>query len=118
MLACAVIQVLAFHVIFRAAGLPVDIGGSAWITALHQLSGIVALTPGAVGIQEAASLWGSTALDIQVADLLIVLALMRGGRLLIAIIVGAPCWWLLRRHRHERPLPPGKAEVPGDGLLI
>jgi len=96
-LCCAASQVAGFYLIFRCFALPVGPMGSLSIVAFHQLGGIVGLTPGAVGIQEGIGAVASAQLGLDVAQILVLLALMRAGRIGTSILVGVPCWWLLRR---------------------
>jgi len=95
MLGCSSTQVVAFYFVFRSSSLPVGLVETIVITASHQLSSLVGLTPGGLGIQETVSLLFSTLLGVRIADMLMVLALMRVARVLLAAAVGAPCWWLL-----------------------
>lgn len=95
MLGCASAQVLAFYVILRTSGLPVDIIDTTVVAAFHQLSGLLSLTPGGLGVQEVASLSLSPVLGVAMVDMLVALALMRAVRAVITVAVGCPCWCLL-----------------------
>ncbi|MFV0442270.1 MAG: lysylphosphatidylglycerol synthase domain-containing protein [Planctomycetaceae bacterium] len=95
MASCAVVQAWGFHLAFRSFVLPLAPAGSTAIAAFHQVSGIVGITPGAVGVQEGSALLVATSLGIEMTTMLTVLALVRTARTGLSVLIGVPCWWCL-----------------------
>jgi len=90
-------HVAGFYIILRFFELPVNFAESASILAFHQLSGIIGVTPGGVGVQEAAGIVVAGELGLDITEMVMIFALIRAARIGISILVGAPCWWLLAR---------------------
>lgn len=98
-LCCAAAQVAGFYLVFRSFSLPIGLMATISIVACHQLSGIVGVTPGAVGVQEGVGVVVSAGLGVDVAQMVVVLALIRVARIGMSILVGVPCWWLLPKEK-------------------
>lgn len=91
----AIAQVVGFYVVLRLFGLSIGVINSMSILAFHQLSGVIALTPGGVGIQEGAGVFVASVLGMDVTEMVFVFALTRVARVTLSILVGGVCWWRL-----------------------
>lgn len=89
---------VAFYMLLHVFSIAVSAADSTFLIAVHHLAGVVALTPGGIGIQEGFSAVVAHDMGITLADLLFVFGLMRLGRVGISFAIGVPCWWMLRRH--------------------
>ena len=97
----SVAQIIGFYLIFRLFVLPIGPAECISMVALHQLSAIVSLTPGAVGTQEAVCLFVASGIGLDVTTVLILFALIRVTRIALATLVGGPCWWLLNTRNQK-----------------
>jgi uncharacterized membrane protein YbhN (UPF0104 family) len=96
LLLSAPVQILGFCLVLHVFELSVGVSDGISILAFQQLSSVIGLTPGGIGIQEGAGLLVSRELGMDLAEMAAAFSLMRVARVLLSILVGGVCWWLLK----------------------
>lgn len=92
---CSVTRALGLYAVFRALSVTARVDGVAVMTAAHQLSSIIGLTPGGAGVQEGADLLASTVAGVTVTDAVSALLILRAVGFLVTVAAGGPSWFIL-----------------------
>jgi len=88
---------LSLYAGFHAFGLSIDLSGSVLLMASQNVGGLIGLTPGAAGFQEAAGLLFSVVLSVTVVETLLVLGTTRFVKVGVALAAGLPSFALLSK---------------------
>lgn len=103
-LAYDVVQCLMIYAAFAAMDIHLGLGGVVMVTALLSLTSLVTITPGGLGVQEAALVLTTSLLGVGPAQALAVALLIRAVVMATAFLLGPVFSYLL----FHRALPPGK----------
>lgn len=84
-----------FYAGFRAFDVPVSFSGSLLLTSSYAIGGLVALTPGGIGFQEALGVYFGSVLHMDEAILVSILLSLRLVRVIVSMLFGLPALWRL-----------------------
>lgn len=86
---------LGFYAGFQVFGTDISLPGALLITSSYAIGGLVSLTPGGLGFQEALGVYFGSILQLDPLELLLILVAVRVVRIGTSIVVGIPCLWRL-----------------------
>lgn len=92
---CFATRAIALYSVFRAIAVAALPAGISVMTAAHQLSAVVGLTPGGAGVQEAADLLAAAAAGVSVPEAIAALLILRAVGFLVTLVFGGPSWLFL-----------------------
>lgn len=88
---------VGFYAGFYSMGISTSYVATILLTASYAVGGLVALTPGGVGIQEGVGLYFGSLVAVSTVELLSILLVVRFVRVTTSVLAGVPCLWHLQK---------------------